>query len=213
MAIITGIEHFIKESQGHKKAYNFTATILPKKIGNITNCTLFVHKKVHMAPEEKRILRGYQLEVQEGSEYTLFAWNGVFFPVYCCFELTDIKDRSIFKSWADIIVAVEWNKDTNYYANIIESLSRDMHCFCVQVNTSGYGDSRITQPSETALKDILKVKGGKNSIVLIGELNIKKLREFQVKSYELQREDESYKPIPPNFDVDIVKSKISFSRE
>ena len=72
--------------------------------------------------------------------YPLFIWNGIWFSVYCCYELADICDRALFKSYSDLMIAVEWNKDTNYYSNIIESLSRDMHCFCVQVNSSGYGD-------------------------------------------------------------------------
>ena len=73
----------------------------------------------------------------------------IYFSVYCCYELTSIVDRSLFQVYADMMIAVEWNKDINYYSNILESLSRDMHCYCIQVNTSDYGDSRITRPSKT----------------------------------------------------------------
>lgn len=214
MAIISGIEHYIYcDANNTKTAHNLTATILSHKVENRTSCTLFIHSKVHFSPEEKRTLNGYGIDVKEGNEYSLYVWNGIWFPIYCCYELADIHDRALFKSYLDIMIAVEWNKDTNYYSNIIESLSRDMHCFCVQVNTSGYGDSRITQPSKTVTKDILKVKGGKNSTVLIGELNVKKLREFQLKNYELQKDDSSFKPTPPNYDKEIVMKKIRFSRE
>ena len=88
------------------------------------------------------------------SSYELYNWNDFLFSVYCCYELTSIADRSIFQSFADAIIAVEWNHDVNYYSNIIESLSRDVHCYCIQVNTSDYVDSRITQPTKTEKKDI-----------------------------------------------------------
>lgn len=114
-----------------------------------------------------------------GRIYELYAWHNVWFSVYCCYELTSIKDRSIFQSYADIIFAVEHNKDVNYFANIIESLARDLHVYCVQVNNSHYGDSRITQPAKTVEKDIVKVSGGENATALIGVLNIDELRYFQ----------------------------------
>ena len=54
---------------------------------------------------------------------------------------------------------------------------RDLHCYCVQVNSSDYGDSRITMPSRTEVKDILKTKGGNNDTVLVGTIDVEKLRE------------------------------------
>lgn len=128
--------------------------------------------------------------------------------MYCCFELASIKDRALFSSYADVVVAVEWNKDINYYSNILESLSRDLHCYCVQVNSSDYGDSRITMPSKTELKDIIKTKGGNNATVLVGTIDIEKLRNFQFKEYNLQKMDKEFKPTPPLFDKEIVKRKI-----
>ena len=59
----------------------------------------------------------------------------------------------------------------------MESLSRDLYCYCVQSNMSEYGDSRIIRPTKSVYSDILKVKGGENAIVLIGEVNIRHLHE------------------------------------
>ena len=59
----------------------------------------------------------------------------------------------------------------------------------IRVNTSDYGDSRITQPTKTEKKDILRTKGGANAAVLVGKIEIAKLREFQAKTYELQEDD------------------------
>lgn len=76
--------------------------------------------------------------------------------------------------------------------------------FVAQVNTSQYGDTRLTQPVETARKDILKLKGGKNDAILTGEINIKELRQFQLKKYDPTGKE--FKPLPPDFSVaDVVK--------
>ena len=61
------------------------------------------------------------------------------FVTYCCYKLTSIKLRQIFQGQADILCGVEWNKDTHYFGNIMEALSRDMYCYCVQANMSEYG--------------------------------------------------------------------------
>lgn len=106
-----------------------------------------------------------------------------------------------------MMIAVEWNKDINYYSNILESLSRDMHCYCIQVNTSDYGDSRITRPSKTEEKDIIRTKGGVNSTILVGEIDIAELREFQLKEYALQKKGR-FKVTPPGFKNDIVLKKM-----
>lgn len=140
--------------------------------------------------------------------YELYHWKDCWFPVYCCYELASIGDRALFSAYADVLVAVEWNKDVNYYSNILESLSRDLHCYCVQVNSSDYGDSRITMPSKTEAKDIIKTKGGNNATILVGTVDFAKLRDFQFKEYNLQKMNKEYKPTPPVFDRKIVGQKI-----
>lgn len=212
MAIITGVEHIFSGTN----VYNLTAVILPytdRKTG-AQGAHIFYHSKNHFAPGELQLIRGNLLQPFEGngssknqSSYELYNWNDFLFSVYCCYELTSIADRSIFQSFADAIIAVEWNHDVNYYSNIIESLSRDVHCYCIQVNTSDYGDSRITQPTKTEKKDILRTKGGANAAVLVGKIEIAKLREFQAKTYELQKDDSTYKPTPPNFNSRIAYQK------
>lgn len=208
LALITGVEHILDEKTG--TAYNFTAVILPycedKENDYWTACTFF-HLKKHYAPAEDELIRAYRYVPVEGSRYELFRWNDCYFPVYCCYELASITDRSIFQSYADMIIAVEWNKDVNYYSNILESLSRDIHCYCVQVNYSEYGDSRITKPSSTETKDLLRTKGGKNNTVLVEKVDYSDLRDFQIKGYSLQQKDKSFKPTPPNFDKNIVLMK------
>lgn len=204
LAVITGIEH-IKIGT---KVFNLTATILPYE--DLLNKSAFIsfHLKRHYAPAEKQEINGYRLNEMNGEHYELYRWHDCYFPVYCCYELTSITERALFQSYADFLVAIEWNKDVNYYSNILESLSRDIHCYCVQVNSSDYGDSRITKPSKTEEKDIMRTKGGINSTILVDEIDIGKIREFQLKEYNLQAYDKSFKPTPPGFDPEIVLKKI-----
>lgn len=207
IAAVTGIEHI----KYYNDVYNFTAVILPYTEDNYKFNLVLFHLKNHMAPHEKIEITSRGFNAIEGNSYELYCWNDVWFSVYCCYELAAIKERCIFQSFTDMIVAVEWNKDINYYSNIIESLSRDMHCYCVQVNTSNYGDSRIVQPKKTEEKDIIKVKGGINSTMLIDELHISDLRNFQLLGYDMQLQDKRFKLTPPNFDKKIVQHKCSGS--
>lgn len=212
LAVVTGVEHLrVKNASGRDAVYNLTAVILPYIEGTQRFSYIHFHEKTHFAPSERKMVESYRCKVKEGKQYELYNWNDFWFSVYCCYELTSIADRALFQSYADALIAVEWNRDVNYYSNIVESLSRDLHCYCIQVNTAQYGDSRITQPSSTEKKDILKVKGGKNPAVLIDAIDIKALREFQLKGNLLQEsagKDAPYKPTPPDFRYRVVEDKL-----
>ena len=211
MGLITGIEHIVSphkegESRG-RSVYNLTAVILPFCQESYKYAHVTYHQKVNYSPEEKRIIAGYRFAPCKGNSYHLFYWRNVWFTVCCCFELASIQGRAMFQSLADLTVAVEWNRDVAYFSNIVESLCRDLHCFCIQANSSDYGDSRVLSPSRTEKRDIIKTKGGQNSAVLIDDLDINALREFQQKEYELQRQDNTFKVTPPDFDTDIPACK------
>jgi hypothetical protein len=212
MAVITGIEHFIIGDT----VYNVSAIILPFKHNTIPSSAIFFQIKKHYSPDEKRLIEGLGKETAEkratGSR-TLYHWNRCYFPVFCCYELTSIEDRASFMSYADLAIAIELNRDTNYFGSIVESMTRDLHCYCIQVNASQYGDSRIVQPKKTEERDLIKVKGGANATVLVDEINLAKLREFQIQSYELQQDkklqgDHGFKPTPIGIDREIVRKKM-----
>ena len=210
MAVITGIEHVVVCD----KVYNLTAIILPFEHDEHRCAHIAFHSKNHFAPDEIRQIEGYRLKAMDAiglnrnSRYELYDWNNFWFSVYCCYELASISDRSLFQSYADAIIATEWNHDINYYSNILESLSRDLHCYCIQVNSCDYGDSRVTQPCKTESKDILRTKGGEEASVLVGTIDIAALRNFQIKEYGLQRDVHRFKPTPPQFKADIALRKI-----
>jgi len=157
--------------------------------------------KRHYAPAETHELinRRIALPSAPRQPYPLFHWRGAYFTVFNCYELANIEDRSRFRSKIDFMVTVEWNLDTNYFSNIAESSARDLHCYFVQVNTSQYGDSRIVSPSKTEYMNLLRTKGGKNETLLVGDIDISALRQFQSLAPFGQEGHGHFKMTPPDF--------------
>ena len=206
MAIVAGAEYVGSQTKKAKgRVYNLTAAILPYTIEGYKYAELIFHHKVHYAPQEIEEIGINHLECAQGRRYELFCWNDIWFSPYCCFELASARERCMFQAYADIIVAVEWNKDLEYFSNIIASLSRDMSCYCIQVNNSKYGDSRIVQPSESKFRDVVRIKGGINKTVIVGELDIPRIRDTQY----LENGGAFGKPPAPDMRHDIVKKKMN----
>ncbi len=113
----------------------------------------------------------------------------------------------------DVLFAPVWNMDVHYYNSLVESASRDLHCFIVLVNTTQFGDSRITRPSNHDRRDKLRVKGGTVSdhkaIVMVSDLEIDNLRKFQItaetESDVNNKTKAPFKPLPPDFPIDAAK--------
>ena len=215
IAVISGIEiidlnHSDKDKKDFKKdIFNLTAVILPYQINNYSFAYMAFHEKIYFSPEEKRMVVNYSHFPREGRTLQMFYWHDVFFSVYCCFEIASISLRSAFKNYLDLFVAVECNKDINYFSNVMESLCRDMHCYCLQVNTSDYGDSRLIKPASSVKMNMMSIKGGRNEAILVEDVDIDGLRNFQRKQYELQRDEkDNFKTTPPGFDVSIVDAKL-----
>lgn len=212
LGIVAGLEHWVNNSN---YAFNFMVTILPIEKQGYKTCLITLRLKNHYSHGEKKVLKGYRLLVpgEHGNKtskiYNLFKWRNSYFSVYNCFELCDINDRALFKSKVDFLIASEYNRDTQYFSEIAGTWVRDLHCFFIQVNSSDYGDSRIIQPSSSITKDILQIKGGANSTILVGNLSINRLRQFQRMDYYLQKDDGTFKPTPPDFDYEEVIKRIN----
>jgi hypothetical protein len=203
---ITGLEHLVLG----KFAYNFIATILPFTSGSIQDAVVVLRLKNHYSHAEGELVKEEHRVVPKvlPACYDLFNWRNLYFAPYYCFELADVEHRALFKSKIDLLVGVEWNRDTPYFSNIVESISRDLHCYVAQVNTSQFGDTRLTQPKETALKNLLQLKGGENDAVLIAEIDTTKIREFQRKAYGVTHQRKEFKPLPPDFEHENVEKRI-----
>lgn len=207
VAIICGLEHIIYENG---ICCNYLATILPDNNDEYNYSIIKLRLKNHYSPNEKEWVRGYMWKMpfklnSWQKEYDLFRWKGIDFSTFSCFELANIKDRSLFISYVDLLIGSVHNKDVNYYSNIMESLSRDVHCYFAHVNSSKMGDNRIIKPASTNEKNILQITGGLNDTALIGEIDIKSLRDFQCLAHNMQIKDKRFKPVPPEFNHNNVK--------
>lgn len=202
--IITGLEHI----RINNIALNFIVTVIPVETNGVMDSIVLFRLKNHYSPHEEHVLRGNHLDVPTPSpyRYDIIVWNNIYLSSYYCFELANVTHRSLFKSKIDLMVAIEYNKDTHYFSNIVEASSRDLHVYVAQANTCQYGDSRLTQPSEYANKDILRLKGGINDTILVAQIDIPKLREFQRKTYAITMNNKEFKPLPPDHNLaDVLK--------
>lgn len=199
---VFGIEHIIIQ----KTALNYACALLPIKLNGTTHVIPIFRVKNHYSPEETRMIKAAKLFVPKVPKpvYHIINWENKYFSIFNCFELADIKHRSIFRSKVDFLIATEFNPDIEYFGNIVESTTRDIHAYFIQCNSSQFGDSRICQPKRSYKKDLLRVKGGRNSILLISKIRIKDLREFQIGN-----RNKLFKPLPPGFSVSSVKKRIN----
>jgi hypothetical protein len=203
--VVSGLEHLTI----NKTSFNYVVSIIPFELNGIKDSTVILRLKNNYSPNEEHSINKYHLKVPKPSpnRYEIINWRNMYFSVCYCFEMANITHREALKGKIDLLIGIEWNKDTPYFSNIVESSSRDLHCYVAQVNTSNYGDTRLTQPKETAIKDILRLKGGTNDTILVGEIFIKKLRDFQRIKSSINTSKE-YKPLPPDFSLDEVMKRI-----
>jgi hypothetical protein len=207
MGLILGLEHLTYKG----KAYNISIVSLPIKNNGRNSSILIPRIKNHYPDKEIELIKKNNLEavIPQRKYYNLIRWRGSVFSVFNCFELADITHRKIFKGLVDFLVTIENNRDIWYFANIAESVSRDIHAYFLQVNNSDYGDSRLTQPKSMTFKNILQVKGGNNSTILTATLDIEDLRYFQIhgKHKKITVQNEEWKPLPPGFDRNMAKNR------
>ena len=204
--IVFGIEHI----NTGKHAYNFIATVLPFKFSKRQDAIFIPRIKNHYSHEELSKIQANEVEAVNNSKhfYHLFKWRDLYFTTFYCFELADILHRSWFRSKVDLLVASELNSDVNYFSTIIDSTARDLNMYVAQVNSSEFGDNRLTRPAKTIFKNLIRLDGGENDLVIIATINLKEFREHLEVGYEIQKDAKVYKPSPPSFDREMVKKRI-----
>lgn len=130
-------------------------------------------------------------------EKKIYKHGNFYFSSLICNELTDIENRFNLRGNIDCLFVIEWNRDIKSFNALVESSSLDIHAYIVQVNNRNYGDSRIRAPYKNDWeRDIVQVRGGKHDYLIVGEINIEKLREFQ--SYNISP-NKDFKPVPTGF--------------
>ena len=212
IGVVCGFEHRINR---RNLALNEVLAALPyRAANNHWACMPIRRLKRNYSPEELFILENEGLKIPRVNrdDYQLIRWRGASFAIYNCYELASIEDRSLFKGKVDFIVCTEFNKDVNYFSNIVESVARDIHSFVIQVNDSRFGDSRVVSPSQTEKMNPLRIKGGENLTFLTMRLNLKALRDHQRKGYGLQKDSEEFKPTPPGFNLADLKARVRLGK-
>lgn len=184
ITIISGLQYLKskKDKSKFEQVFNTVITIKPtkSKLG-FRSSMLFFREKNYYAPAEKLELskRGFTCVDKLIPLYQIIRDGISDFSTILCFEFTDINSRTTLKSKIDTLFVPQFNRDTTYFSSIVDSTSRDLHCFIVQANTSLYGDSRINAPYKTIYKNITQINGGLNDSILVGEINIKELLDFR----------------------------------
>jgi len=215
IGVICGLEHRVNR---RNIALNEILAALPYNISDHHKGCLPLHRlKRIYSPKEITDLRANALRIPKQNKnardpYQLIRWRGASFAIYNCFELTCIEDRSLFKGKVDFLVAIECNRDVNYFSSIVESTSRDLHCYIIQVNDPEYGDSRIVSPSKLEVMNPLRIKGGVNTTFLTMKLDLKALRKHQLKNIMRMTTSDKFKHIPPGFSRADLMTRINYGR-
>ena len=184
ITVVTGLQYIVSRDC----AYNFTCIVEPVGCNRwYHNALLLFREKLYYAPKERELLAQYGLITNDcvSPFYYVVSEPDFEFSTILCFEFTDIYSRAALKGRVDALFVPQLNSDTNYFSSIVTATSRDLHCFIIQTNTSIYGDSRITGPFKTEMKNILQIKGGTNDVVIVGEIDVQRLRKKQ-KSYQAE---------------------------
>lgn len=111
----------------------------------------------------------------------------------------------------DTFFIAEKNHDLNTFQVLVESSALDLRAYAAQSNSQEFGDSRIRAPKkENHETDVTRVRGGINDHFVVGKVEVKKLREFQIRHYH----GADFKPLPDGSraDFDSKRSCLSSSR-
>lgn len=125
------------------------------------------------------------------------------FATLLCSELTNIRYLASLRGGVDAIFVPEWNRDITSFNALVEATALDVHCFVVQCNNRDYGDSRIRAPHQDAWqRDVVRVKGGILDYFVVGEIDVRGLRQFQS---QFRSPAGPFKPVPDGFDMDPLR--------
>lgn len=128
--------------------------------------------------------------------------HGFNFGVMICSELQNSKDRIKFQGEVDALMVLSWNRDLDTFSALVEASALDIHAYTILVNNRKYGDSRVRSPAKDSfLRDMARLKGGKNDYCVTVEVDIQKLREFQSREKRWANENDPFKPVPEGFEI------------
>lgn len=194
LPIIGGIEHCKYDGI----IGNFIFFSIPTKPKH----TVYLRPKIHYAPAEKEKMQYYKIDkAWSTNEFPIINFLDASTAIFNCFELADIELRAKTKGFIDFASAIEFNYDLSYFSNIIESFTRDNHCYCIQANAGQIGENRVTAPLSQHHMNLIRFKAGENAMAITTKIDISTLRKFH--NGENVKFDKNlkieFKKLPPGF--------------
>jgi hypothetical protein len=171
--------------------------------------SLMIYRQDKQRPalhERQELKRLNDLELKPDKEWKvppILQHGDLRFALLICSEITNISYRAALRGKVDALFVPEWNQDTETFNALFESAALDMHAYIIQCNDRQYGDSRIRAPyKESWQRDLLRVKGGITDYCVIGQIDVKKLRQFQSSHSSPCK---PFKPVPDGFEIDFSR--------
>jgi len=171
--------------------------------------SLMIYRQDKQSPalhEEQELQRLASLELKPDKVWKtppILQHGELRFALLICSELTNISYRAALRGKVDALFVPEWNQDTETFNALVESAALDMHAYIIQCNDRQYGDSRIRAPfKDSWQRDLLRVKGGITDYCVIGEIDVRALRQFQSSHRSPAK---PFKPVPDGFEIDFSR--------
>lgn len=201
ISVITGVEY--EHLPGGLVHNDALLALTDDRLGFDSSVLIWQHKSAPAPGEEEELLRLHQRGWSPPSApdaVHVYRHHDFDFGVLICSELQNIRYREAFQGEVDSLMILAWNKDLETFSALIESAALDVHAYVAFVNNRAYGDSRVRCPAkEQHLRDLCRIRGGKDDYAVIVELDVTRLRRFQSRAKNWPREDDPYKPVPQGF--------------
>lgn len=209
ISLITGVEYLHDKLHGVNVVHNSLMMFLLTDEFGFKSSRVFRQDKIegaHGESIELRTIAGTSVTADPKYEKKhVYKHGDFYFAGLICNELTDIENRANLRGKIDNLFAVEWNRDIKSFNSLVEASALDIHCFMSQVNNRQYGDSRIRAPyKEDFKRDVVRVFGGNHDYLVVGEIDVQALREFQ--SHKISP-SKPFKPVPAGFKMKLGRQK------
>ncbi len=205
ISLIAGLDYHSNKSKGliHSEA---VLVLADDRLGFPAYVQIHQPKTLPAPGEDQKLTKNF------GKNWTTFPphkhkkpvylHKGFAFGVLVCSELQNVEHRLAFQGAIDCLMVISWNQDLETFSALVESASLDVHAHIALVNNREYGDSRVRSPAKANYaRDLCRLRGGKNEHVVVVELDIKILREFQSRAKRWPEEYDPYKPVPEGFKI------------
>jgi hypothetical protein len=201
ISVIAGVEY--EHLPGGRVHNDALLALTDDRLGFDSSVLIWQHKSAPAPGEEEELLRLHQRGWSPPSvpdAVRVYRHHDFDFGVLICSELQNIRYREAFQGEVDSLIILAWNKDLETFSALIESAALDVHAYVSFVNNRAYGDSRVRCPAkEPHLRDLCRIRGGKDDYAVIVELDVTRLRRFQSRAKNWPRDNDPYKSVPQGF--------------